>query len=280
MNNFYKLNIRNSESHKGENGRVLVIAGSKKYPGAGLIASEAGLRSGADLVYLMAPRFVTDKIINPSIIPVPLQGDHLERKHIVKFSEISKNIDSVVIGPGITESSGVKTFISEFLIRNKLPVVIDADALKLISLSQLSKMKNVMLTPHKKEFMKLFKQEANIKRCRERASFEKNIVICLKGKEDYVTDEKHIYINKSGNAGLTVGGTGDTLAGMIGSFIAQGNSLYQSAKTGVYVLGKTGDKLFSKYGYNYTVKEILEILPKEVKRFNSPQINFFKKIIG
>lgn len=280
MDFFYRLNIRTGESTKGSNGRVLVIAGSKSYPGAALLAARAALRSGADLVYLASPEPVHSRFSDATIIPIEVKGDYFSKSSLKILEDILPKVDSVLIGPGLGRQASVKTFVNSFLKENKVPLVIDADALKLLSLGAYEKLRRAVITPHHREFQLLFGEEPDVGKCKERASFGREIIIVLKGNKDYVTDGKNIYINRTGNPGMTVGGTGDILGGIIASFIAQGNTLYQSSRAATHLLGRIGDLLKKDHGYNYDPEDILSVLPKETRRYNSAEKDFLGNLLA
>jgi hydroxyethylthiazole kinase-like uncharacterized protein yjeF len=209
MDFFFNLKKRDSKSVKGENGRVLILGGSKLYPGSGILAAQAALRSGADLVYLCAPIPVIEKLDDPSIIPIELKGEIFSLSSVNKVLPLLKSMDAVVLGMGMSQQPAVKSFVNSFLEQNSIPAVIDADAIKVLNQRTFQKLKHIVLTPHQKEFQILFNEAPDLQACMSKAFYEKEVVIMLKSAKDYVTDGKRVYINKTGNPGLTVGGSGD-----------------------------------------------------------------------
>lgn len=259
---------RKPTSHKGENGRVLIVGGSPRYIGAPALAGLAALRSGADLVTIAAPEKVAWAIncLSPDLITYKAKGTRFTVRHASEIADLANTMDAVLIGNGI----GLRAapFIRKVvpLIRRslreqpcsperiKIPLVLDADALKVVK-----GVKNCVLTPHRREFeiysgQKLkgtLKEE--IKQVMEAAGSN---VILLKGKTDIIATSQKYKLNRTGNPGMTKGGTGDTLAGFCVGFIAQGMRMFEAACLAAEINGKIADNLARKYGYSYLASEI------------------------
>ena len=253
-----KLPKRSSKSHKGDNGKVLVIGGSKDYVGAVALAGLAALRSGVDWVTVAVPEKVGWAInaLSADLVVKKFKGDDFclsRAKDILKFE---KGFNAVLIGNGIGMQSG--GFVRKYLKETKRPLVIDADALKHIKLQDV---RNAILTPHHKEFEILLKNsKLNMGNYRKHL---KNNIVLLKGKVDEIVTVSKTYYNKTGNAGMTKGGTGDVLAGLCVGFLGQGLSLMQSAINAAYFNGLAGDILLKKKkGFTYLASDLVG----EIKR--------------
>jgi hydroxyethylthiazole kinase-like uncharacterized protein yjeF len=255
---------RNKASHKGDNGKVLVVGGSEEFVGAPALAAgaaEAVLRSGADLVTVAAPNKVA-WVINtllPDIITAKLPGTYFTSKNTRTVQKLAASRDVMLIGPGIGLCSNA--FIKA-ITKLSLPKVIDADTLKAVNLRSLE---NSILTPHAKEFEILLK---NSKLTED--NFKKHLgnnVILLKGRVDHIISKNKIAKNKTGNAVMTKGGTGDVLAGLAAGFVAQQKDkpqpdIFKAACMAAYVNGKTGDYLLKKQGRTFIASDILKNIHK------------------
>jgi hydroxyethylthiazole kinase-like uncharacterized protein yjeF len=272
---------RKKNSHKGQNGKVLVIGGSKEYSGAIYLASMAiaSLRLGTDLVTIVCPEKVAWSInsLCPDLITIKLKGNYINIKHIKKIQEYIKSNDVILIGPGISKNKISQKIIEE-IIKSGKPKVIDADALNFINLNNI---KNSVLTPHQNEFKillknsklnefiepnKIYNQKINNKNIKILQKVLKNNVILLKGKEDKIISKNKIRINKTGNEGMTVGGTGDVLAGLVAGYISQGNDLFTSAYKATKLNGIIGNKLKKGLGYGFIASDFLKLIAKEAKK--------------
>jgi len=257
-----KLPKRAKNSHKGDNGRVLIIGGSRDYTGAVALAGLAALRSGVDWVTIAAPEKVGYAInaLSPDLVVKKYKGDDFcasRAKDILKFE---KEFNAVLIGNGI--GMHASSFVKKYVRETKKPLVIDADAIKAIRLQDI---KNAIITPHKGEFKTLLKNsklnESNYKK------YLKNNIIILKGPIDNIITSSKTYQNKTGNAGMTKAGTGDVLAGLCVGFIGQGLSLKQSAINAAYFNGLAGDILLKKKeGFTYLASDLVEEI-KEIIDF-------------
>lgn len=266
---------RKSNSHKGQNGKVLVIAGSNEFSGAPVLvamSSLACLRAGVDLCYVLTPE-KTGFVVNtysPDLIVHKTKGDKLTKKHLKKVLELGKKVDSIVIGPGLGREKATLSFVREVVKKTKKPIVIDADAIHAVP-----KMKfggNVLITPHATEFEMFTGEKIKGKTLEQKkkivkeAATKHNCVILLKNPIDIISDGKKIVLNKTGNPGMSVGGTGDVLAGLCGGFISLGLSLFDCAKSAAFVNGKIGDKLLKKKGYSFIASDFLNEIPFWIKK--------------
>lgn len=263
------LKPRKPDSHKGENGRVLVIGGSKEFVGAPTLAGLAisALRSGVDTVNVAAPEKVAYAInsYSPDLITTKLKGDYITKKHLNELLKLSKKFDSILLGNGLGLKKETQTFVKEFVKKCKKPLVLDADAIKAVKGMKFNG--NVLLTPHKKEF-EILSGKTPSKDLKKNTKIIKNFaknnncVVLLKGKVDIISDGKKVKLNKTGNVRMTVAGTGDVLAGMCSAFIALNKDLFASACAAAYINGLTGDKLLKKKGRTFIASDMFEEIKK------------------
>ncbi|MBN1156626.1 NAD(P)H-hydrate dehydratase [Candidatus Woesearchaeota archaeon] len=252
---------RKSDSHKGDFGRVLVVGGSIDYSGAPALASVAALRAGVDIVTVAAPSKVAWAINSqcPDIITKKLKGEYLSPKHVPEIKKLLEKHDVLLIGPGLSQKEGTKKAVVQ-IIKTKKPKVVDADALKAIDLKEIN---DAILTPHQMEFKTLLKNsKLNNNNFNK---FLNNNVILLKRKEDKIISETKIAINKTGSPGMTVGGTGDILAGLCAGFLALSGDLFKSACAAAYVNGIIGEELERKYRHGFIASDFLAIIAKKMK---------------
>ncbi|EHP86584.1 bifunctional ADP-dependent NAD(P)H-hydrate dehydratase/NAD(P)H-hydrate epimerase [Methanotorris formicicus] len=251
------LSKRDPNSHKGENGKVLVIGGSKEFFGAPILAGLAALKL-ADIVSIASVKDVVKKITNPELITYKLKGDYIGEKCIDKLIEISKKYDCIVLGNGLGVNEETKGFVNGFLegIDKDKKVVIDADAIKVIDYEKFEFRENFIFTPHRREFEYMGVNLDNLP----------SSTIVLKGKYDIIFNKNNVKINKTGNSGMTIGGTGDILCGIIGGLYAK-NEAFLSACCGCFINGYAGDLLLKEKGYYYTPMDIIEKIPHVLKLF-------------
>ncbi|MBR9699736.1 NAD(P)H-hydrate dehydratase [Candidatus Woesearchaeota archaeon] len=241
---------RKSSSKKGDSGRVLIIGGSKEYIGAVALAGLAALRSGVDWVTIAAPEKVGWAVnaLSPDLVVKKLKGNYFSVSHAKELLKMEKRYNTVLIGNGISLKAA--SFVKKFVKNSKKPLVIDADALKVISLTDVN---NSILTPHKKEMEILLKNT----RMDLKKAIRKNVIV-KKGKIDEIITRNKTYYNKTGNAGMTKAGTGDVLAGLAAGFYAQTKDNIQAAKLAAYYNGLIGDILLKKHkGYSYLASDMV-----------------------
>lgn len=279
---FLRLKNRDSSSHKGNNGRLLVIGGSKDYSGAPAIAGMAAIGAGADLVYVASPQNAAEAIksTSPDLIVKSLEGDKLSLKHYDEILSLVDNVDSVLIGPGAGIDEDTSKLFNILVTKIKKPIVLDADALKQVELSLIKNREDIILTPHIFEFKSFFKVENDLKLDIDSYDFSKvdeNITefqkiirqikgtVVVKGKYDLILSGKKFKINKSGNAGMTVGGTGDALAGISASLLSQGLSSFDSASLATFINGLAGDEAYNIKGNGFSATDLVSYIGSVIK---------------
>lgn len=255
---------RKMDAHKGDYGRLLVVGGSSRYVGAPYLAAWAAMRVGVDLSVLCVPRDVAERIhFNPNLVIQPLKSREYITEDDVDVM-LKQEYDAMVVGNGIGVESETKEAVRELLSRNEKPVVVDADALKMIKPEKIRT--NTILTPHAGEFKRLYEdyEEKNrVKQVEEFARKTKCIMV-LKGRIDVISDGLTTRLNKTGNPGMTVGGTGDALAGVIGGLLAQNRNPMQSAYAGVFLNGLAGDLAYQALGVSMTATDVIEKMPEAI----------------
>lgn len=262
-----RLKKRGIASHKGDNGTVLVVGGSYNYSGAPVLAALSAFKSGVDLVYIACPKSVSSTIrsFSPDLIVNTLYHDFIVEEDLNKIIELSKKADSLVIGCGMGREEETESALNELVEEIEKPMVLDADALKLLDLDLISKNHEVIVTPHSAEFKSLFGMEIpqNFEDKIEtvsKAAGENNCVVLLKGIFDIISNGEKTRFNKTGNPGMTVGGTGDCLAGLTGGLLAQGHDVFEAACLGAYINGRAGDMALEKYEYHFTASDMIKYI--------------------
>ncbi len=253
------------DSHKGENGRLLIIGGGP-YTGAPALAGKAAYRTGVDLVHLAVPSSIADIIsgYSPDFLVHRLKGDILVEEHVKKILSISKKCDSVIIGPGLGDDGKTLRSVEECMDKLDIPMVIDADALKAVKGGEMEYAPPAILTPHRGEFEMLIDEKLKEKELDKKAlefAKDKSVVLVVKGKNDYITDGQDYRWNDFGNEGMTVGGTGDTLSGVIGALLSKGAGPFKAARIGAYMTCRAGDQAFDELKWGLIPEDIIKRLP-------------------
>jgi len=264
---FNQLKLPQPNSHKGQNGRVLIIGGSSLFHSASLWAAEVASHF-CDMVHYSSTEenqeiflSLKKKFHNGIIVPQE------------KLMDYVKEDDVILVGSGMMREGAEAKYtfdLTKSLIKNfpEKKFVFDAGALQVMEPDWLLKLKtSAIITPHQKEFEKLFNVsihqisvEEKIKLVQAMAKKYK-IIILLKAIIDIISDGNEVYLVEGGNAGLTKGGTGDILAGLT-TTLSSNNSALTSAVTASLLLKKTGEKLFRSKGYWYNVDNIIEMIPE------------------
>lgn len=241
------------DSRKGDNGRVLVVVGSDKYHGALLLAIQAASRI-VDMVYVHSVAknlALLDRLKMETAVFISVSDEELW--------QTVELVDAVLIGPGLDESDATtaktKRLLTEY---PEKKIVVDATALWHTDPAWLHP--NVLVTPHAREFTHVFGLEPvadNVQKAAEKY----HCTAVLKGKYDYVSDGVELYENRTGNAGMTKGGTGDVLAGLTAALAAKNDPL-TAALAGAYLNGLAGDRLYERKGTFYNAEDVIEELGK------------------
>jgi len=241
-----------AHTHKGMQGHALLIGGSYGKIGAMTLSSKACLKTGCGLVTAFIP-LCGYNIIQNSIPEVMVLTD-VEEKHISKI-EYDFIPQAIGIGPGMGLEPETQNAFHEFLVNDKTPIVVDADALNILSQNKewLSLLPDrTILTPHQKELERLIgKWNSDAEKLEKTIAFSTlhHLIIVMKGAPTLIVDGECVYENTTGNPALATAGTGDVLTGMITSLLAQSYQPIEAALTGVYLHGLTADIAFSETGY-------------------------------
>ncbi len=252
-------------SHKGENGKLLIIGGGP-YTGAPAIAAMAAYRTGADLVLMAVPSKKADIIAgySPNFIVHPMEGEIISEGHIKELIKLAKDCDSVLIGPGMGTAKRTAPLVRGFTSCCKKPMVIDADALNVLDGKDMTVRYGAVLTPHSGEFEKLTGMNATSNNTDEYARW-KDVTVLLKGKTDYITDGTNKKWNDFGTSAMSVGGTGDTLAGVVGALLSKGLKPFDAGRLGIYITTKAGEIAFKDKGWGLLPEDISDRIPCVLK---------------
>ncbi|MFC1616025.1 NAD(P)H-hydrate dehydratase [Patescibacteria group bacterium] len=267
---------RSPRSHKGQNGRVLIVGGSVDFYGAPILAGLGALNAGADLVYLYVPEvnFDCTRSLYPDFIVKKYPGEYLSERYAEKIVTFAKKCDSVVIGPGLGDREKTLNAVLELVKTLPIPTVLDAEAIGVLkNVEKFPLIQQIVITPHHNEFRNLVDREMDIKESDTKSiillrsiSMDLHINVLLKGPVDFVSSvEGDVQINKTGNEGMTIGGSGDVLSGVVGTFLAQSLEAYDAARCAAYIVGKAGDYLKKKKGINFLASELAFALQEVMK---------------
>lgn len=271
-----KLKPRAVDAHKGDFGKVCIIAGSIGMSGAAALAGRSALRAGAGLVRVATPKSVLPIVasIEPSFTTIALPEDNLGRisaKAINPILEAVAENDVMAFGPGVGISGALRSVLEALLEQDQLRLIIDADGL-----NNLAGIKDwpaglkakLILTPHPGEMKRLwsglFREQLPSDRQQQAAQLaqQTKTVVALKGAGTVVTDGQKVYINKTGNPGMATAGSGDVLTGVITALAGQGLSNFDAAVLGVYIHGSAGDIAAEKIGQvSLMTTDIIRALP-------------------
>ncbi|RLF37174.1 MAG: bifunctional ADP-dependent NAD(P)H-hydrate dehydratase/NAD(P)H-hydrate epimerase [Thermoplasmata archaeon] len=281
-------------SHKGDNGKLLVIGGGP-YIGAPALSGLAALRTGIDLVFIAAPKRVAKAItsfspfiqpkklaigiakLSPNLIVTELKHDEiLTPEDIGLIEKILSKVDAVVIGPGLGSENITKKAIEKIInrcVKNLKPMVIDADAIQVVGeKTELIKNTSTVITPHAGEFkeltgVKLPSETEGRKKTVEKYAKKIGVTILLKGSVDIISNGKETKLNDIHNPGMTVGGTGDVLAGITGALLSKKVGPYNAARISVFINGTAGNNAFKKRSYGLIATDIIDEISNVLKKY-------------
>jgi len=281
LKKIYKPRPRNSKKY--DFGLLIVIGGSEFYSGSPALAAMAAFKAGVDMVRIIAPKRAADIIasFSPNLAAYPLEDAYLTKKHLATLLSMTESAKvvargntAVVIGGGMGRSEETKRAILEYLEKVQIPVVIDADAIHALSEKpEIISGRNFLITPHTYEFFVLtgkevykLSEEEKIKMvCQEAARLQTTIL--LKGPTDIISDGKEVALNKTGCSLMTVGGMGDTLAGIAGALLARRVDLFSAGQAAAFVNGLAGESAGKKLGESVTATDLIDEIPNVLPKF-------------
>jgi len=264
------------DAHKNQRGRVLVVAGSRAYPGAAVLAARGAMRMGAGYVTLAVPEPVVPvaqgHLLASVVVGLPTTGRALSSAAANTVREMAGEFDAVVLGPGLTVADGAAATARRLVSSIELPLVLDADGLNAfvdhVEVIE-SRIAPIVLTPHPGELARLLGtstakvQADRLSSGRRLAGRERAVV--LKGAGTVVSADGRQAINTSGSVALATAGTGDVLAGMIGALLAQGRAPYEAGLLGAYVHGRAGEAAArSLTALSMTAEDLPDYIPVAV----------------
>lgn len=265
---------RDPYSHKGDYGKVLLLCGSRGFTGAAALAAMGALRSGAGLVYLAVPECIyqieATKLTEPIIYPLPSHDNTYSKEAISFIDNMMIRKDVVLIGPGIGCNEHTEAVVCHVLKNFNGPVIVDADGINVLKTHKdllRGRTSPTILTPHDGEFLR-FGGTLSENRVQAAMGFAQNlsVILLLKGHRTIITDGKHCYLNPTGNPGMSAGGSGDVLAGMIAGLIGQGIPPLEAAACSAWLHGAAGDICANEIGqYGMLPTDMLNVLPRLLK---------------
>jgi len=256
---------RDPAAHKGEFGEVLVVGGGP-YTGAPALAARSALRAGADLAYVACPEAVAREVqgYGENLIVEALSGDRLAPDHVADLTERAVDADCVVLGPGLGADERTLTAVEGFLEGFDGTAVVDADALRVVP--DVETEATLLCTPHQGELRRMGGETADDPEERadlvESFAADLGATLLVKGARDVISDGERTRRNRTGNPGMTVGGTGDVLAGVCGAMACALDPPEAAAAVAAYANGRAGDIAAEERGHGLTATDLLEAVPR------------------
>jgi len=282
INNPLQLPERARDTHKGNYGKALFIAGSSSYLGAPYFSALSFLKAGGGLSYLATPKSISPFIASKGseIVSVPQKetpSGSIALENKGELLEFSQKVDIVVLGPGLSLARETQELVRELVPKINKPLIIDGDGITAIAedLGRIKKRKApTILTPHLGEMSRIAKMEINeINKNKidivQRTAGELNAIIILKGAHSLIGyPDGTVFINVSGNSGMATAGSGDVLTGTIAAMYGLGLALEDAVRMGVFMHGFSGDIAATDKGEDgITAQDILDYLPETMKLY-------------
>ncbi len=279
LKNIYKK--RPEDARKYDYGLLLVIGGSEFYSGSPAFSALAAFKTGVDMVRIIAPKRAADIIASftPDLAAYPLEGKKLTKEHLAILISMTESAKAaargkaaVVIGGGMGRSEETQSAILEYLSQVSIPAVIDADAINALGQKpEIISGKQCLITPHVREFYVLtgkevaeFSDDEKIKIVQEQAARLKTTIL-LKGKIDIISNGEEVATAKAGSPLMTVGGMGDTLAGVCGALLARGINPFEAAQAGIMINDLAGELASKKMGESVMATDLIEAIPQVLR---------------
>lgn len=265
---------RKPDTHKGNYGKILLLCGAVGYTGAPVMAARAAARTGAGLIFLGVPESIypiaAGKLNEPVVFPLPEENGMLCEKAIPEILRRLDRCDACLAGCGLGSSQGTFEVVKAVLQNASCPVVLDADGINVLD-AHIDLLRSaacpVILTPHEGEFLRLGGDlsEGRLKAAKDMQR-KTGATILLKGHRTLICGREACFVNRCGNPGMAVGGSGDVLAGIIVSLLGQDLSPVKAAALGAWLHGKAGDLCRNHYGESGMLPtDMIEALPKILK---------------
>lgn len=270
---------RELSSHKYDHGYLLVVGGGEHYTGSPALAGMAAFRAGVDMVRILAPERAADIIasFSPNLATCGFKGSHFDEEdlplllNMAKSAKVvSKEKTAMVIGGGLGRSEETKKVVLDFLSQTDIKTVVDADAIYALKINP-SARRGLVLTPHAHEFFVLTNRSLQGLSLEKKAEAVKeeskklSCIILLTGEKDIISNGDEVYINETGTPFMTVGGTGDTLAGICGGLLAQGVEPFLAAQGAAFINGKAGELASLRFGVGMLATDLIEEIANVVK---------------
>ncbi len=268
-----RLPDRPADSHKGDFGRIVIVAGSRGMAGAAALAGLSALRSGAGLVTVATARVCQETVasFHPSLMTVGLPSNEhgmIEVDSYDTLCELIPPADCMAIGPGLGQSESLHRLLLSVYSSSSVPVVIDADGLNNIrmAIDRQSSAAPRILTPHPGELRRLAEpigpERADLETAAAKLAEKTESLVVLKGSRTLITDGRRLIHNQTGNAGMATAGSGDVLTGIIAALVGQGLSPIDACVLGCHVHGLAGDLAVRQTGMVGLIStDLIEQLP-------------------
>lgn len=265
---------RDPKSHKGQNGTVAVLGGSHKFHGAPIFSALAAEATGVDLVYpiVHACHGTVTRMASPGFIVQTFKENGLTKDDVKEILSLLREVHVAVLGPGMAENQNNAAALAMIVLNAPCALVLDARTLRPNILKHVRTGKPTILTPHIGELEQIVRRSLTGATRTEITALVKKLAksadatIILKGAEDLVcSSQGRTEIIRGGNAGLTKGGTGDALAGVIAGLLAQGMDPMGACVTGTTLIKKAAEYLAKEKGFAYSTREVIEEIPKLLK---------------
>lgn len=257
------LDGRDASAHKGDHGRVLVVGGGP-YTGAPTLSALAALRAGADLAEVATPSLAAESAagMSPDLLVTELPGERLTPAHLELLEGSIDRADVLAIGPGLGDHPDTLEAAATLIEADLDTIVVDADALG--ALPRASPTAEVIATPHAGEFTELgFDRPEDWQHGEElvtEAARELEATVLLKGRYDVISNGERTAVNRTGNPGMTVGGTGDVLTGVTAALAHRGTSI-EAAAVAAWVTGRAGDICLEETGFGFLASDLIKAIP-------------------
>jgi hydroxyethylthiazole kinase-like uncharacterized protein yjeF len=278
---------RKRDAHKGDFGRVLIIAGSPGMTGAAALAALAALRAGAGAVTLATPRSVQPVLAarcSPEIMTWPLPetpGGAMSSAAVDPLRDLARRMTSLAIGPGLSTNPDTSLAVQRLVSAVQAPMVVDADGLNSLAGAEVA-LDNAagarIITPHAAELGRLTRLsveqiQAHRRQIAESFAQSHKCIVVLKGAGTVVTNGASTYVNQTGNPGMATAGSGDVLTGMLAGLLAQGFNSMDASCLAVYLHGRAGDLAAQFKGeVSLIAGDIIDCLPDAIKQHSPPGV--------